>query len=195
MPLPKALPPMRRINVVGTVGSGKSYFAQALAARLSLPYIQMDQLHWKPNWEEPSTDDLLTKLESELKHELWVLDGNYSKCNVLKWRYTDTVIWLDYSFTRTFVQLFRRTIVRVVSKQEIWPDTGNIETLRGTFMSHDSILLWFFRTYFKNRRQYGAMQTSPQYRHLQFIRLRNPQESQEFLQNLRTLSETKDLHS
>ena len=45
-----------RINVVGTSGCGKSTVGKRIAERLSVPYIQLDELYWKPNWAE-STDE------------------------------------------------------------------------------------------------------------------------------------------
>ena len=43
---------MKRINVVGTSGSGKSTFSQVLANKLNYPYLEMDAMFWKPNWQE-----------------------------------------------------------------------------------------------------------------------------------------------
>ena len=41
-----------KINVVGTSGSGKSTLARQLAERLDVPYIEMDRLYWRPEWQE-----------------------------------------------------------------------------------------------------------------------------------------------
>jgi len=40
-----------RINVVGTSGVGKSTLARHLAGRLAVPYIEMDRLYWRENWQ------------------------------------------------------------------------------------------------------------------------------------------------
>lgn len=175
---------MRRINVIGSTGSGKSCFARALAQHLSLEYIQLDQLHWKADWVESSSEELFVKLEQKLLAESWILDGNYSKTNAIKWRDVDTIIWLDYSFPRTFGRLLRRTLTRVLTRQELWPGTGNVETWRGTFLSSDSILIWLLRTYSKNRRSYGVLQLSPKYRHIRVIRLRSPAQTNAFLKEV-----------
>ena len=74
-----------RINVIRTRGSGKSTLARQLATSLRIPYLEMDQLFWKPNWEEPSDEEFLPKLEKALAAKAWVLDGNYSRTTALKW--------------------------------------------------------------------------------------------------------------
>lgn len=48
-----------KINVVGTSGSGKSTLAHRLAQQLNLPYIQMDQLYWRANWQGTPDEDFL----------------------------------------------------------------------------------------------------------------------------------------
>ena len=48
---------MKRINVVGTSGSGKSHFSSRLAAKLGVPYIEMDAVFWLPNWQHLELED------------------------------------------------------------------------------------------------------------------------------------------
>ena len=40
---------MQRVSVIGVTGSGKTTLAAALAAKLQVPYIELDALHWEPN--------------------------------------------------------------------------------------------------------------------------------------------------
>ena len=47
----------RRINVVGCFGAGKSTLNQRLAKLKNIPYVEMDQLFWDPNWQEPSGEE------------------------------------------------------------------------------------------------------------------------------------------
>ena len=49
-----------RINVIGTSGSGKSSFSKRLAEKLDVPYIELDALHWKPNWTKSTDEELIT---------------------------------------------------------------------------------------------------------------------------------------
>lgn len=132
---------MKRINVIGTTGSGKSTFSEALAKKLSCPYIHMDQLFWKPNWEESTDEEFIPKVKDAVSGDSWVLDGNFSRTNTTKWDNVDTIIWIDYSYSRTLFQLLKRTITRVFSQEELWLGTGNKESFSKSFFSKKSILV------------------------------------------------------
>lgn len=175
---------MKKINVVGTSGSGKSTFSAQLARHLECPHIEMDRLFWKPNWQESSDEEFFSRLEDELKAPSWVLDGNYNRTRVIKWHNVDTVVWVDYSLSRTLFHAVRRALSRSISGKELWPNTGNRETLRKSFFSRDSILLWTIKTYHSNRARYLADMDNPQYQHIRFVRLTSPAEARRFLCDL-----------
>ena len=44
--------PNKRIVVVGTTSSGKSTLASQLAEKIGADFIELDALHWEPNWVE-----------------------------------------------------------------------------------------------------------------------------------------------
>ena len=173
-----------RINVIGTSGSGKSTFAKALAQKLAVPYVEMDALYWKPNWGESSDAELFAKLEQALARPAWVLDGNYKRTQPIKWRTVETIIWVDYSFARTLFQAVKRAVQRLRSGKEIWAGPGNRETFRKSFLSRDSIILWTLKTWRQNRRRYLADMQDPQYRHIRFVRVRNPRQAEALLREL-----------
>ncbi len=175
---------MKKINVIGTTGSGKSTFSQCLARKLGHPYVQMDQLFWKPKWEESTDDEFFPKLIQAISGEAWVLDGNYNRTNSIKWQHADTIIWLDYSYPRTFFQLLKRTLSRAISKSELWPGTSNRESFGKSFLSKDSIFIWFFKYYRKNKVRYADLIRSPDISHIKFIRLRSPGEAKRFIDSM-----------
>ena len=175
---------MKKINVVGTSGSGKSTFSRLLASKLGYPYIEMDALFWKPNWEESDDKGFFNKLENELAQETWVLDGNYNRTAKIKWADVDCVIWIDYSFARTTYQASKRAFIRSVTKKELWNKTGNIETFSKSFFSRDSVILWTLKTYKRNILRYTELFNDPEYRHIKFIRIKNPKMAQEYIDQL-----------
>ena len=174
---------MRKINVIGTTGSGKSTFTRALAERLGVTCIEMDSLFWQPNWGETPDQEFFAALEQALDCDGWVLDGNYTRTIPIKWKHVDTVIWLDYGFFTNLFRISKRSIQRSLSGDELWAGTGNRESFRKLF-SRDSIMLWFFKAYWKNKRRYVLMMEDAQYAHIKFIRLRSPKDAQQLLDGI-----------
>jgi adenylate kinase family enzyme len=175
----------RRINVIGTSGSGKSTFSRQLAELLGVPYFEMDQLFWKPDWRQSSDEELLAKVAEATSGQAWVLDGNYTRTIPQKWKAVELVIWLDLSFPRTITRVTKRAISRSLTQQELWPGTGNRESLRKGFLSSDSVIWWAISTHKKNRNTYSTIFHSTAYPHIEFVRLRSPGEVKSFLSGIR----------
>ncbi len=175
---------MKRINVIGSSGSGKTTFSRRLAERLGCEHIEMDALFWCPDWQQPDDDQFFDRIEAATAGSNWVLDGNYSRSMALKWQHVDTVIWLDYGFWRTFRQLMIRSVTRAMSDEELWPGTGNTESFRQTFFSRESILLWMISNYRRKRRQNQQLMRSKTWSHIRFIRLRSPRQAAALLASL-----------
>lgn len=181
--------PVSRINVVGTSGSGKSTYGKLLASKLNCPYIEMDQIFWGPNWQQPTDEVFFDKLKMALDCDRWVLDGNYTRSIPVKWKQIDMVVWLDYSFSTTLFQSVIRAIRRILSGKEIWEGTGNRETFSKTFFSKESILLWMINTHQTVKLRYQALLSDPQYAHIQFVRLKSRKEADEFLNSFGQINE------
>lgn len=169
-----------KINIIGTSGSGKSTFGRKLAENLSLPFLEMDAIFWGPDWTSPDDKELFSKLTSALEGENWVLDGNYTRTLPIKWDNIDIVIWLDFSFLRTLYQAVTRAFARIITREEIWPGTGNRETF-GKLFSRDSIILWTLKSYRRNRKKNAGYIQSDKYKHIKFIRLKSPGQAEKFL--------------
>ncbi|MGP9687995.1 shikimate kinase [Psychrobacter sp. AOP22-C1-C5] len=175
---------MKKINVVGTSGSGKSTFSRMLAKKLDYPYLEMDAMFWRANWQESSDEEFFAKLQQYLSQDRWVLDGNYHRTVDIKWADVDHVIWIDYPFSRTIYQAVKRVFIRSLTKTELWDDTGNIETFRKSFLSRDSVILWTLKTYNRNRVRYIEMFNDPKYSHIEFVRLKNPKMAKTYIDEL-----------
>jgi adenylate kinase family enzyme len=181
--------PGRRINVVGTTGSGKTTIARALAARLAIPYIELDALFWKPGWTGTPDGEFLPAVDAATRGDRWVLDGNYSRTRSIVWPRAETIVWLDYSFPRVFGQLLWRTIRRSVAREPLWSD--NHERFMTSFFSRDSILVWCLKTYGRRRRTYPELARRPEHAHLQFVRLRSPRQTRRWLASIAAGPERK----
>lgn len=171
---------MNKIIIIGVTGSGKSTFAKKLSNKLDIPYIQLDYLFWKPNWEESTDVEFFEKIEKAIDKPKWILDGNYNRTNHLTWKDVDTIIWIDLPFCLTFYQIFMRCLQRAITRKELWEGTGNKESF-GRMFSRDSILLWLFKTYSSHSLRYQERMNDPKFKHIKFHRLRSRKEIAEYL--------------
>ena len=146
---------MQRVNVKGTSGSGKTTFARALAERLDLPWVELDELHHGPNWTEASAEELQAKVRAFLEASPagWVVDGNYdTKLGDLVVGAADTIVWLDLPLGTKLRRLLRRTRARIGGGVKLWND--NVETWRSAFWGRDSLFVWAIRSHVRQRRQW-----------------------------------------
>ena len=169
---------MQRISIVGTSGSGKTTLARQISQLLDIPHVELDELHWEPNWIEVSDEEMRSRVKIALTGDRWVTDGNYGKIRNLVWGKADTVVFLDYSFPVVMTRLFWRTMWRSFTQQQVC--NGNRESLQKAFFARDSILLWALQTYDKNRQQYPLLFRQPEYSHIHFIHLRSPQATKDW---------------
>jgi DNA helicase HerA-like ATPase len=86
----------RRLIVIGTSGAGKTTLAKTLASLLGSPFVELDALHWDPNWTPAPPETFRARVAAATAGERWVVDGGYSAVRDLLWPRADTLIWLDY---------------------------------------------------------------------------------------------------
>ncbi len=101
---------MERILIIGCSGSGKSRLARALGDKMGLPVVHLDQLWWKPGWENVTLQEFDEQLEAVLETDRWIIDGNFSRTMPLRLRYCDTIIYLDYSRWECLLGVAQRLI-------------------------------------------------------------------------------------
>ena len=174
--------PFRRVNVVGTSCSGKTTFAAALAEQLGVRHVELDALHWGPNWTNATAQQMRERVAAAVAGVEWVVDGNYSVSRDLVWARADAVIWLDYPLRTILRRYLIRTRRRLRSQEEIWPGTGNHERLGNHLVGREGLLWWILSTYHRRRREYPVMLAA--HPGIAMVRLRSPDEANAWLDEL-----------
>jgi adenylate kinase family enzyme len=173
----------RRIVVRGPTGSGKSTTAARLARCLGVPHIEMDAIHWLPGWVEKEVGEFRADLQAALDDcpDGWVCDGNYSKVRDLTLPRADTVVWLRPPLRVAFWRLLKRILVRALRREKLWGT--NYESLRLSFLSRDSLLLYQLKAWRSHHRKTQKALDEVPHRATVY-ELRSPRQVEEFLESV-----------
>lgn len=175
---------MMRVSVVGNSGSGKSTLARALAARLDVPYVELDAIQHQRDWQPIPTGEFRTRVDAAVAGNRWVVDGNYSAVRDLVWARADTVVVLDLPRHTVMRQVIARTIRRVALRVDLW--NGNRERWRNLFTRdpNESVILWAWHRHSACRDRYLAMANDPLWRHLTFLRVQSRKDIRRLLNSI-----------
>ena len=152
--------------------------ARRLAELHDLDYVELDALHWGPNWTPRPDDELRARVSEAIAADAWVVDGNYTgKLGDLVLDRAELVVWLDLPLRVTLPRLWSRTRRRMREQTALWG--GNRENWRDVLFSRDSLFVWALRTHRPRRTQYEE--------HLakyEVVRLRTTTETETWLAGL-----------
>jgi len=175
----------RRVVVIGTSGSGKTTMAERLAAVLGHEHIELDAIHWLPDWQMRPLEEFREKVAEATVGETWVLDGNYSKVRDIVWGRATCVVWLNYSRALVFWRIVTRTLRRSLFQEELF--SGNRESLSRAMFGRESIVAWSMSTFMRRRREYPQLFQEPAYQHLHVVELQCPGQAGKLLEQVRVI--------
>jgi adenylate kinase family enzyme len=175
-----------RFSVIGTSGSGKTTLGRALAARLKIPFIELDSIFHQPNWVPLPEAEFRARVATLLDGERWVIDGNYAVVRDLVWDRATTIVWIDLPRWQVMVQVIWRSVSRAVTKAELW--NGNRERW-SALLDRDHPIRWAWRTYHDRRRRYEASLDA------RWVRLRSRRDVRRWLDEVARQHSPPKVHS
>ena len=167
-----------RVVVGGASGSGKTTLASELARRLRVPHVELDAFAHQPGWRMAGDDEFRAAVRAATAGDAWVVDGNYTVVRDVVWARATTFVWLDFPRGVATWRALRRTIPRVVRRQELW--NGNRERWRD-LLDRGHPIWWSWTNHPANRASYEAYTNDPRYAHVAVIRLRSAREADAWL--------------
>ncbi|OXJ26084.1 MULTISPECIES: toxin [Burkholderia] len=170
-----------RVVVVGTSGAGKSTFASALSAAAGCPYIELDRLYWGPGWTAVPPAQFESAVQAATAGDRWVADGNYSAVRNVLWSRATHVVWLNFGRRTVFSRVLWRTLSRGLMRTEL--SHGNRESLRMAF-SRESVLLWSYTTFARNRVKFAGLRDDPTFAHLHWTEITRPSHTRAVIDRL-----------
>ena len=176
--------PYTRIVIIGTTSTGKSTLAEQIAKRLDLYCIDLDALHWEPNWQSAPPEVFRARVVEATSSGRWVVAGNYSSVRDLLWSQAEVIIWLDYSLPLIFGRLWTRTWRRWWHNELLWGTNRENMLHHLKLWSDESLFHWLFKTYWRRKREFPELLALPEYSHLKLFQFKKPQETEDWLARL-----------
>lgn len=142
----------RKIIITGTSCTGKTTLGHELSKQLGIPQIDLDDLHFLPDWEVKENAAFISEVNSVIdQHDEWIVSGSYqTKMKETVWQKANIIIWLDLPLRIILQRYFRRTFRRVVFKEKCCGD--NYETLSHVIFK-DNMLFHIFKTYWNRKKR------------------------------------------
>lgn len=116
MPASTGFPPLEslgpRICVCGPSNAGKSTLTVAIATKLGVPALHLDQMRHLPrtDWVQRPDAEFRALHDEAVMGESWVMDGNYSRLSPLRWQRATGIILLGTDRWTAFYRYLRRTL-------------------------------------------------------------------------------------
>jgi adenylate kinase family enzyme len=124
----------RRIMILGTSNSGKSTLAVALADRLNLPVVHLDQLRHLPNtdWEIRPPAEFKRLHDAAIAEPAWVMEGCYSELMPQRIARASAILVTDAPLTMRYRRYLFRTLFQ---KERAGALEGGQDRLNRTMLS------------------------------------------------------------
>ncbi len=86
---------LKKAIIIGCSGSGKSYFARALAEKTKIPLYHLDMIWWRADGTNIEREEFDEQLSEILLQDTWLIDGNYQRTMERRMAECDTVFFFD----------------------------------------------------------------------------------------------------
>lgn len=155
---------IKRIVVAGSSGSGKTTLAKRISSEFSLTYIDIDAIHWLPNWVNRPTAERIELLESLVDRDDWVVDGFSGIFRQTLLPRMDLLIWPRVPLVKCIGRITVRTYKRSKSKELVC--NGNVESIFNSFNGKDALIPFTIRTFRQRAKMLEALVNDPEIRTL-----------------------------
>ena len=126
-----------KIHIIGCSGSGKTYLAEKLSKKYSIPHFDLDNIQWDNTSDGYGVKMSIYKrtvlLENILKNESWVIEGVYYSWVLDCFCDADIIYLLQIP---KYIYTFR--IINRFIKRKIKLNNGKKETIKSVY----NLLKW-----------------------------------------------------
>jgi adenylate kinase family enzyme len=104
---------MKRIHIIGSVGSGKTTLARILSSKRGIPFYELDNVVWQRTKtgdirrSEQERDEYLNQI---IHSDSWIIEGVHHKWVLPSFHAADLIIFLDTPFAKRKTRIIKRFI-------------------------------------------------------------------------------------
>lgn len=111
---------MNRIVVIGNGGGGKSTLAKALSERYGLPWLEIDQIQFGPNWTPVPQEEVREIIQRTISQPQWLIDG-FGPYDTIQERFAaaDLIVFVDHPLWVHYWWAMERQIAAHLGKERL----------------------------------------------------------------------------
>lgn len=163
---------MKKIYIIGTSGSGKSYLAKKLSEKYRISHFDLDDIFWETKYTIKRSEEEKRKLVSRIiqNNKGWVIEGVFTSFVLEAIQNADEIIWLDlHPWLMSY-----RVILRSIKK--IGKGTENLAGVK--------CLLNDIRSYKKEGGMYHKHKAMLERHEVEYILIQNKKQFENYLKTL-----------
>ena len=110
-----------KLDIIGSVASGKSTLARELSEKYQIPFYEKDNIVWRrtPDGDEKRTSEERDRIFKEIiEGSNWIVEGTPRKCLNESFAYSDYIILLDVNTCTRLFRVLRRWFRQRTGKEK-----------------------------------------------------------------------------
>jgi adenylate kinase family enzyme len=112
---------MKKIHIIGSVGSGKTTLARTLSSKIEIPYYELDNVVW----QRAKTGDIRRSDQerdyylNQITHsDYWIIEGVHYKWVLSSFQEADLIIFLDTPFAKRKARIIKRFFLQKIGVEK-----------------------------------------------------------------------------
>ncbi|MBL9049179.1 MAG: hypothetical protein JNK19_03605 [Tabrizicola sp.] len=171
---------MRKIEIIGGPGAGKTTLATAMGEVLGLAVVHLDDLFWISQDQVTARSECQARLDAVLQREAYIIEGGHDWSFQQRAAACDTLIWLDIPPHIRAMNIVRRRLGKYTARHKHATGIAAFQAAKPVFGHWHYFALDWAETYSGR-----AFQRASTLQNVQLIRLRSRAEVAGFLTSLR----------
>lgn len=118
---------MKKIFIIGTSGSGKSYLAKILSKKYKIKHFDLDDIFWENKYTKKRSEENKKEISKIIKQDKgWIFEGVFTSFIKEIVNKTDEIIWLDINKNVLSYRILKRYFKNRKNPDETFKSNYNL---------------------------------------------------------------------